>query len=208
MKMLKIYGLLIGLVAIINMGSYFSESGIALWNVPVKKRAEALVGRWEFSIKEIYAMETIFYEGEIEYFPDSTYKRYVTCKAFYNDWAYEEEDKNSFNDYNIDLVVVGQVSGTWKAGDGEYWEELPGSCNMLVENCSLDCSQKFGIRVRQKPKISCIGFYPNNKYYYGSFEDEFHQTRLKAFTRKKIFIEQTRYHDNSTVTISLKRIKN
>ncbi len=216
MKILKIYSLILGGIVLLNMGFYLKNTEIIRFNpriAPEEKWEEILTTRWRFEVEELHTAENIYYQGEVEFFSDGTFKRYVTYESFYKIDPYHEvgpRNKRSFLPDKPDLVANGSVKGVWEIGNGGFWKETASDCDMMKDYCSRSCEGKDLYYHDAEVNIFsvwCKIFEEGKTFYYGSFEGEDYRSELKKFTKGEIVIERTYFEDNSKATLSFKRLK-
>lgn len=192
MKLIKYYSIAVGFIALINLGFYASNNKPISFGTKIaakEKWENILIGKWEFSIMEKGITEIYNYEGEIEYYEDGTFKRYVTLKTLYSEEPFDENEKISFDPYSIDLIMSGIVTGTWEVSDGQYWKEKIETCNMVPTYCSYDCQERYDTPLDGVPNFRCIDFYPETTMTFGEVEMDEEKKELKQFSKRKISIE-------------------
>ncbi len=208
MKTMRIYSLIIGIVALFNICFYYLGNGIINLSSKLPSTEtinKTLVGRWSFEAKIIKHLEITLYEGEVEYFPDGRFTRYVTRKTFY---GHEQFTKVKTRERNVDLLFGGTVKGTWKVGDGRYWEETVTDCKMQTNYISREGEVENNNRLNnRRSNHACMGFFPKSTTVYGSFENENQWVELKKFTKRRIVIERNIFSQNSKASLFFKRIK-
>lgn len=146
MKILRIYGLIIGIIALINLGLYLKANSIIRFSpriASIENWEEILVNKWEYEIEELHPMENVYYKGEIEYFPDGTYLRTVIYESFYKLNPYDEVGPRNTRNYvpdKPDLVANGPVTGKWEIGNGQFWIEVASNCGLELNHNSVNIS--------------------------------------------------------------------
>ena len=137
MKILRIYGLSIGIIVCITLLLNIAASDIFSKDLPVEKWSENLATSWKFETTLMYPMKIESLIGEVEYRSDGTFKRYVTRKAYYYDHPYDYERNGKFKDERPDVLRVGKVEGNWEVNQNGYWKEIVSTCQMKTNYSSF-----------------------------------------------------------------------
>ena len=143
-------------------------------------------GEWIFTTV-FYGIEDIYrIEGDIEFKPDGTFKRYVTM-SYYRGAAKEVQENENY----LKSVSGGSVSGEWgMAVNGEpFWYEKVTKCNGKVS---------FEVPNLGLPINICDAFIEGKIYTYGTKKEDFAKYKVVAFKHDHIAIEGKDYTDEGT----------
>lgn len=204
MNFFKFYLIVIILLAILNLGIFLRAEGhlkLISSIAPVEKWEEILTtNKWEFQSTEVYPMETVQYQGIVEYFNNGTFKKNVTCKIYLKEFPFKE---NSIESTYPDFITQGAIEGQWEIIDGKFWEEQIKDCGMKKVYCSYKCEERYGNPWR----YICTGKYPKKELNFGTYENERTRMDFLKFTKNKILLHQKSLVDESKATISFHNFK-
>ena len=191
MRLIKIYSILTVLVALAYLGlSFFKDSdNKEVGNISIEKGevapyeewADILVGKWRFTGERTEPTRIHLFDGEIEYFKDSTYQRFI------NYWLYEtdivEREVAKTNEF---LAIRGGVNSTGKftigyVGSSKVWKDWHLKCSDHI-SYGDESDLENGLR---GVKGLCFWNAPINK---GDFFTFYYEPLL--FTKEKIVLRE------------------
>lgn len=191
MRLIKIYSILTVLVALAYISlSFFKDSDYKeVGNITIEKGevapyeewADILVGKWRFTGERREPTRIHLFDGEIEYFKDSTFHRFI------NYWLYEtdivEREVAKTNEF---LAIRGGVNSTGKytvgyRGNSKVWNDLH---SKYSDHISYGYESDLEKELRQIRGL-CYWSAPINKGDYFTF---YYEPLL--FTKEKIVLRE------------------
>lgn len=154
--------------------------------LPQEEWADILPGKWAFEVKFNSFKEIYIFEGEMKYFPDGTFNKYVSMKNYYG-ITDKKIVKGTYR--NLCIEGGGSYSGTWSVGNGLFWNEIVKKCSMNTTFAGEDCDNAYNI---------CDWFPEKDSISYGTMSDSLSMKQIKVFSKNKIIIEGKKFSNDST----------
>lgn len=192
MKFFKIYGLILGLLSLINLGFYVKKSMPYLINkniAPTWKWSEILVGKWDYEARIVRPNDTEVYQGEIEYKSDSTFLKKLSYNAYYPEYQYYDENSDSGETEKLGMTIKGTLIGSWEKGKGLFWNETISECNMILDFYKQEYQNQYGRVYGEVPDIECWVFGHEDTNTYGQLNESHRKDRIIKFNKDEIIIE-------------------
>lgn len=178
--------------AIFSKASFLSNLFESHKIIPKEQWSQTLVGKWEYEYERKNFNEIYFFEGDVEYFADGTFKRHITLSIY--------QGHLSVKKIKEDLIILGggTYEGKWAINEDQSWLEETTKCETRTEYVKVNYNDKFDI----------CSFYTdkNSKLTYGSYETYDIRSSIATFTNKKILIKGESIPDKGTRVTKFTRI--
>ena len=219
MKAFRYYVYSIAALAIINVIIHtfshsfastlpYADEAASGYIVPREEWKTLLEGTWKYEVEIVNPVNVVIYEGEIDYREDGTFKRYVDCKIWEFDRPYSQSEGNEsgrLDNFDMNLLVSGSVSGKWTVSAEDYWFEVVDECNMQLVHLNTGYNSKYNKTSADLLQPTCVGYYPMDTIRYGNFTNGIVEKEVRTFTQDQIVLSG-RIWNNDKWKVELTRI--